>query len=225
VARAVTRLGALSIEERPVALQPDDPTAEVLCDQVRRQGLSRFFDDAPDLRARIATARRLDPGGDWPDVSDSALLQTLDDWLLPWLQQGSGVAQLRRLRLDQLLVQRLGWERQQRLDAWLPPSVETPAGTRRSVRYAIDADPVLSVPLQEMLGLAQGPRLMDGRLPLILELLSPAGRPLQVTADLAGFWAGAYDAVRKEMRGRYPKHFWPEDPAGAQATRFTKRRM
>ena len=225
VARVVARLDALVLEERAVPLHPDDPTGEILCEQVRLQGLSKFFDDAPGLRARVATARRHDPEGDWPDLGDAALLASLGDWLLPWLQPGKGAQQLRRLDLEQMLTQRLGWERQQRLDDWLPLAVETPAGTRRQVRYAADADPVLSVPLQEVLGLAQGPRLMQGRLPLVLELLSPAGRPLQVTADLAGFWAGAYSAVRKEMRGRYPKHFWPEDPASAQATRFTKRRM
>ena len=161
----------------------------------------------------------------WPDFSEQALLQSLEDWLQPWLKNGVGVKQLRRIRLDEVLRASLGWEAGQRLDRMMPTHFATPAGTRRRIEYPIAGPAVLAAPLQELLGLSSGPLLADGRIPLQLKLLSPAGRPLQITTDLAAFWRGAYAEVRKEMKGRYPKHFWPEDPASARATRFTKRRM
>jgi ATP-dependent helicase HrpB len=149
----------------------------------------------------------------------------MDDWLLPWLKNREGVRQLRAIRLAEVLANRLGWEATRRLDRLLPSHFETPAGTRRRIQYRLDDLPVLAVPLQEMLGLSQEPELASGQIPLQLQLLSPAGRPLQITTDLAAFWAGAYGEVKKEMRGRYPKHYWPDDPASARATRYTKRRM
>jgi ATP-dependent helicase HrpB len=224
VARVVRRLDALLIAQRQVPLAADDPVEQILCARIREQGLAAFGDEAGNLRARVQTARRHDPEGDWPDLGDAALLAELETWLVPWLKPGEGVRQLRRLRLDDILAGLLGWDRMQRLERGWPAAIETPAGTRRKLRYAFDADPVLAVPLQEMLGLAEGPKLMQGRVAVTLELLSPAGRPLQVTSDLASFWQGAYDAVKKEMRGRYPKHHWPDDPATARATRFTRRR-
>lgn len=225
VARSVRCLDALRLADEAVALQPDDPVQPLLLAQIRSEGLAGLLDDPVEWRARVLLMRQVDPAGDWPDLSEDALLDSLEDWLLPWLQPGQGVRQLRTIRLRDLLASQLGWDRQQQLDRWLPTHYETPAGTRRRIAYGIDTPPTLAVPLQEMLGLEEGPRLADGRLPLLLHLLSPARRPLQVTTDLAAFWAGAYDAVKKEMRGRYPKHYWPDDPASARATRFTKRRM
>ena len=225
VARAVRRLDALVLADEAVALQPGDPVDELLLAQLRSVGLAGLFDDPVEWRARVLLMRETDPQGDWPDVSEGALLDSLEDWLLPWLKPGEGARQLRSIRLKDVLSARLGWERLQRLDQWLPTHLETPAGTRRRIHYGLDMSPTLAVPLQEMLGMREGPKLADGRLPLLLHLLSPAGRPLQITTDLAGFWAGAYDGVKKEMRGRYPKHYWPDDPAAARATRFTKRRM
>lgn len=224
VARAVRRLDALVMSDEPMALHPDDPTGPILCAQIRRQGLAAFFDDPVELRARVQRMRALEPGEGWPDYSESKLLDGVEHWLLPWLKPGEGRRQLRRLRLDEVLATQLGWERVQRLDQWLPTHFETPAGTRRRIGYVGEGAPTLQVPLQEVLGLQSSPRLAGGRVAVVLHLLSPAGRPLQVTADLAGFWSGAYAEVRKEMRGRYPKHHWPEDPAHAEATRFTKRR-
>lgn len=225
VARRVTRLDALLLGDAAMALRADDPVAEVLFEQIRAQGLSRFFDDPLDLRARVRLMRELDVDGDWPDFAEAALLSTLEDWLAPWIRPGLGVRQLHAIRLHEVLNTWLGWDRVRRLDAWLPTHFDTPAGTRRKIEYGFDAAPVLALPLQEVLGLERGPSLAQGRLAPVLHLLSPAGRPLQVTTDLAAFWAGAYDEVKKEMRGRYPKHYWPDDPAAAQATRFTKRRM
>jgi len=225
VARRVRRLDALLLADEAVPLEPDDPVVEVLLARSRAQGLEAFFEDPRELRVRVQLMRELDPQGDWPDLSTAALLAGLDDWLTPWLKPGQGARQLRSIRLHEVFQNWLGWDRQHRLDDWLPTHFDTPAGTRRRIEYDFDHAPVIRVPLQEVLGLSQGPTLAQGRVMPVLTLLSPAGRPLQVTTDLAAFWAGAYGEVKKEMRGRYPKHYWPDDPATAKATRFTKRRM
>ena len=225
VARSVRRLDALVLSDKAVALQPDDPVAALLITQIREQGLAAFFSDPLDLRARVQLLARVDDAGGWPDFSEQGILANLEAWLLPWMKNGEGARQLRALRLDEILLGVLGWERAQRLEYLLPTHFDTAAGTRRRIQYSEDGPPLLALPLQEMLGCSDGPVLAEGRVGVLLHLLSPAGRPLQVTADLAGFWAGAYAEVKKEMRGRYPKHFWPDDPAAAKATRFTKRRM
>ena len=225
VARRVRRLDAIVLGDEAVALQAQDPVQELLLGEIGRQGLKCFFDDPVDLRARVEIMRKVDPVSQWPDFSEQGLLDSLNEWLPPWLKAGEGARQLRALRLAEILAGVLGWERVQRLDRSLPLHFDTPAGTRRRIQYGFEGPPLVALPLQEVLGLHEGPMLADGRLPVLLHLLSPAGRPLQVTSDLAGFWAGAYDEVKKEMRGRYPKHFWPDDPADAHATRFTKHRM
>ena len=225
VARSVRRLDALLLGDEAVALKNDDPVAPLLMQQIRQQGLAAFFDDPVDLRARVQLMRQVYGDERWPDFSEQGLLAGLEEWLLPWLKNGVGARQLRKIRLQDVLSGVLGWEGVRELDRCLPTHFETPAGTRRAIRYALDGSPVLAVPLQEVLGMREGPRLAEGRAPLVLHLLSPAGRPLQLTNDLAAFWAGAYTEVKKEMRGRYPKHYWPDDPAASQATRFTKRKM
>lgn len=225
VARRVRRLGAITLSDEADALTADDPVDEVLFEQLRQRGLFTFFEDPAQLRARVVWMRCAEPAAQWPDFSEGALLDDLDGWLRPWLKAGEGVAQLRKLKLSDVLSAQLGWERVQLLDKALPAHFDTPAGTQRRIEYDAEAGAVLAVPLQEVLGMRDGPTLAHGKVPLVLHLLSPAGRPLQVTSDLSAFWAGAYDDVKKEMRGRYPKHYWPDDPAAAQATRFTKRRM
>jgi len=223
VARAVRRLDALVLSEEAVPLCIDDSVAELLLAQIRADGLARFFDDPVDLRARVCLMRQVDAAGDWPDFTEPGLLGELEIWLLPWLRAGEGARQLRAIKLYDALSAVLGRERLRRLDQWLPTHIETPASTRRPIRYRFEEQPVLAVPLQEVLGLCEGPTLAMGRLSLVLHLLSPAGRPLQVTSDLAAFWDGAYEQVKKEMRGRYPKHHWPDDPVTAKATRLGKR--
>ena len=136
----------------------------------------------------------------------------------------TGLRQLRGVDVVAAVQALLGWERQQAIERLLPERYTTPAGTVRPIEYPAEGEPVLRVPLQEMLGERDTPRLADGRIPVVLHLLSPAMRPLQITRDLSHFWANAYAEVRKEMRGRYPKHHWPEDPLGAQATRLGRRR-
>ncbi len=225
VVRVVRRLGAIVLSEMPSPLTAGDPVAEILFEQIRSCGLGAFFDDKRALRLRVEMLRMLELDADWPDLSERTLLDNLEDWLSPWLKGGQGMRQLRVLDFNAILEAILGWEVSQRVDCLLPLQFETPAGTRRAISYSDEGGPVLAVPLQEMLGLSSTPALAGGKMPLVIHLLSPAGRVLQVTKDLAAFWAGAYDEVKKEMRGRYPKHYWPDDPVGAKATRFTKRRM
>ena len=158
-----------------------------------------------------------------PDLGDDALLAELDGWLLPAF---AGKTRLDALVADELaaaLRQRLDWSLQQRVDALAPTRIGVPSGQSRAIAYAIEADgqpapPVLAVKLQELFGLADTPRIADGRVPLLLHLLSPAGRPLQVTSDLRSFWDRTWPEVRREMKGRYPRHPWPEDPWNAVPT-------
>ncbi len=226
VARRVRRLGALILSEQAEPLAPEDDPLPLLLEQVRERGLD-LFDKAPALRrlqGRLALLRRHLPEADWPAADDAALLAGLESWLGPWLEGVTRLRELRTVDAEAALRAWLGWERSQRLDALLPTHWETPAGTRRPIEYPQDGEPVLKVPLQEMLGEKASPRIAEGRIPLLLHLLSPAMRPLQITRDLAHFWANGYAEVRKEMRGRYPKHHWPEDPAAATATRLGRRR-
>jgi ATP-dependent helicase HrpB len=166
--------------------------------------------------------RGLEPES-WPDVSDSALLATLESWLLPYITELSRLTHLKRLDLHAILLAQLDWPAQQRLDEQAPTHLRVPSGSRVRLDYS-QATPVLAVRLQEMFGLTETPRIAAGRVPLLLHLLSPARRPVQITQDLAAFWQGSYHDVRKELKGRYPKHHWPEDPLRAQATTRTRRK-
>ncbi|RNE89281.1 ATP-dependent helicase HrpB [Marichromatium sp. AB31] len=218
-ARALTRLDALTLEARPLPL-PDDPAVlELLREQVLAdpERALRWDDDATQLRARIALLRAHDPQGGWPDPGPEGLHARAADWLDPWLIGKSRLSETRRLEAAELLLGLLDWDQRQRLDRAAPTHLRTPAGNQRRLDYASDGPPVLAVPLQELFGLCETPRVCDGRVAVLLHLLSPARRPIQVTQDLASFWAQGYTDVRKELRGRYPKHHWPEDPAAADA--------
>jgi ATP-dependent helicase HrpB len=159
----------------------------------------------------------------WPDLSDAALLASAEDWLLPALANIDSLAQLRRLELKALLMNLLAWPLPRRLDELAPRRIVVPSGSSVEIDYRQPL-PVLAVKLQEMFGADETPALVDGRVPLVLHLLSPAGRPLQQTRDLAGFWQGSYVEVKKDMKGRYPKHPWPDDPLAAVPTRHTRHR-
>ena len=148
----------------------------------------------------------------------------MEDWLAPYLGPVNRLTDLKKLDLFGALKARLSWEQQQELDRQLPQRYAVPSGSSITIDYE-QTPPVLAVKLQEMFGCAETPAVAGGRLPLVVHLLSPAGRPLQVTLDIASFWQDGYKEVRKEMRGRYPKHPWPEDPLTAKATRYTKRRQ
>ncbi|OWJ63645.1 ATP-dependent helicase HrpB [Inquilinus limosus] len=224
-ARRQRRLGALVLAD--AALPTPDPAAvaAALLEGVRRLGLDAlpWRDGAVALRRRTGFARAVE-GEAWPDWSDAALTETLAEWLGPHLGGMRRRTDLDRLDLAQILSTALGWERQRALDALAPATIPIPSGRRAALDYADPAQPVLAVKLQEMFGQAETPRVGGGRVPVAIHLLSPAGRPLQVTRDLAGFWAGSYAEVRKDMRGRYPRHPWPDDPLAAPATARAKPR-
>lgn len=219
------RLDALVLDSHIEPIGPEDDTQAILLQQLRSQGID-LFKQAPALRqlqAKTATLRRYLDEREWPDLCDQALLTQAEEWLGPWLSGIHSIRRLREIDIPGALQAWLGWDLLQRLEKLLPGKYRTAAGTERAIEYAQDADPVLRVPLQEMLGSAQGPSLADGRVPVVLHLLSPAMRPLQITRDLGHFWGNAYAEVRKEMRGRYPKHHWPQDPLNAAATRLGRR--
>jgi ATP-dependent helicase HrpB len=224
------QLGAIVLAETPLR----DPDPEVLSRAVealvRREGLAvlPWTDAATGLRRRLAFVRHLSASGaitgNWPDVSDQALLETLSQWLGPRLGTVRRRADLARIDVTEALFGMLGWEERRMLDRLAPTHLEVPTGSRIPVDYADPAAPVLAVRLQEVFGLTETPRVGDGRVPVTLHLLSPAQRPVQVTRDLAGFWRTSYFDVRKDLRGRYPKHEWPEDPLNATPTRRAKKR-
>ncbi len=227
-ARRQTCLGALVLRDAPLADPPPDAVRAALIEGLRAAGLGAL----PWTRAligwrqRILFLRRLEgEGAGWPDLSDAALLAALPEWLGPSLDGVTRLAQLRDIDLAGALRDLLDWEHRHALDALAPEQVTVPSGSRLPIDYADPEAPTLAVRLQEMFGAAETPRIAGGRVPLRLRLLSPAGRPLQVTSDLAGFWASSYRAVRAEMKGRYPKHPWPEDPLTAVPTNRAKRRM
>jgi ATP-dependent helicase HrpB len=218
--RRVRRLGRVVLSEAPLERLSGAELKDALLEAVREDGLSRLTWDesARQVRARVALLAAADAAA-WPDWSDAALADTLDAWLAPALE---GVSRLKDVDVAQALLAMLEYRQRRRLDAEAPPRFETPAGSSLMIDYDGDGAPSLDVRLQEMFGLDSHPTAA-GR-PLTLRLLSPAQRPLQTTSDLPGFWRGSYAAVRSEMRGRYPKHSWPEDPLHAVPTRRAKPR-
>ena len=222
-ARAVSasrsrRLGALVLEEKPSANADPAQIAAAMTEGIRDMGLAAlpWSDGARNLRARVQFLRRLFPEDGWPDLSDEGLLATLDDWLTPYLAGISRKAHLERLDMHQVLQGMIPHELLRRMDRLAPVRIEVPSGADVRIDYETEGDPVLRVRLQEMFGLARTPAIAEGRSPLRIELLSPAGRPLAVTQSLETFWSNGYPSVRADMRGRYPKHAWPEDPLKAE---------
>ncbi|WP_281899072.1 ATP-dependent helicase HrpB [Micromonospora humidisoli] len=225
LARQVTRLGAIELVSRPLARPTPELLAAALADGLRQAGLDllTWTPAARSLRQRLAFCRQA-LGGPWPEVSDDALLAAADRWLGPELATARRRADLARIDVAGALRRLLPWPQAGRLDELAPERIEVPSGSRVRVDYADPAAPVLAVKLQETFGWQQAPRLADGRVPVLLHLLSPAGRPVAVTADLASFWRTGYPQVRGELRGRYPRHPWPEDPVTAAPTRHTAHR-
>ncbi|PLX83123.1 MAG: hypothetical protein C0614_05795 [Desulfuromonas sp.] len=221
--REVRRLGALLLQARPAKVRAED-SVPALLDLVQRRGLDilPWTRDARQLQARscLLHVQMADQG--WPDLSDSALLAGLSEWLPAWLTSVKSRSGLARIDLLAALKARLGWAKLAELDRLAPERLEVPSGSRIRVDYSGGEGPVLAVKLQEMFGLTDTPQLVAGRVPVLLHLLSPAGRPLAVTRDLRNFWDTVYPEVKKEMKGRYPKHPWPDDPWQATATRRTK---
>ncbi|MEU9394369.1 ATP-dependent helicase C-terminal domain-containing protein [Streptomyces sp. NPDC048324] len=226
VARSVRRLGAIELAVRP--LRDADPglVREALLEGLREEGfgLLRWSPDAVVLRRRLAFLR-LRLGKPWPDVGDDALHARVDEWLEPELGRARRRADLGRIDAGQALARLLPWASGEagRLDELAPERITVPSGSRVRIDYGDPEQPVLAVKLQEMFGLHASPAVAG--VPLLVHLLSPAGRPVAVTADLASFWRDGYKGVRAELRGRYPKHPWPEDPATAEPTRHTNARL
>jgi ATP-dependent helicase HrpB len=218
--RRVRRLGALILEEQRTELSSEDAVPALLA-QVRQQGLDAlpWGESGGRLRARLSfVTAHAAVGADWPAGDDAALLANLAQWLEPWLQ---GVNRLEQLagKLNEALLSRYSHAQRKLLDEFAPTHLTVPTGTRVMVDYQDDNAPCIEVRMQEVFGLADTPRVAGGRVPVTLKLLSPARRPMQITRDLAGFWRGSYAEVRKDMRGRYPRHYWPENPLEAEAQR------
>ena len=228
IAREVRRLDALIIEERPLRDLDPSETIDAMISGLRTLGCAALPWDADTraLCARAELARTLQlPGTEaWPSMTETALETSFESWLAPWLDGMTRRAHLSKLPLVEALRFRLGDDAVRRLDQWLPSHITVPTGSRVRIDYLDDLAPCASMRMQEVFGLASTPRLALGRLPVTFKLLSPAQRPLQVTADLESFWRNAYGEVRKDMRGRYPRHYWPEDPLQAEPTRRVKPR-
>nr|WP_235558641.1 ATP-dependent helicase HrpB [Nocardioides sp. Leaf285] len=223
-ARRVTRLGAVELASSTLARPPAELVAAAVRDGLRRDGLAAlpWSEAAHALRRRLAFLRTA-VGEPWPDVSDAALLESAESWLGPELARVRTARDLARVDVLGALRRLLPWPQAGRLDELAPERLTVPSGSAVRLDYEGD-QPVLAVRVQEAFGWAETPRVADGRVPVLVHLLSPARRPVAITADLASFWATGYPAVRAELRGRYPKHAWPDDPWSAPATRGTGRR-
>jgi ATP-dependent helicase HrpB len=218
LARRQRRLGGLVLEDKPLAKPDAEKLKAAMLAGVRQLGLGAlpWNDDLAKWRERVAFLRRLDES--WPDLSNTALLGSLESWLAPFLDKISRRDHLARIDLGAALKALVPWDQQRALDRLAPTHIEVPSGSRVPVDYANPAEPTLSVRLQEMFGLVETPRVGGGKVPLTLHLLSPARRPVQVTRDLASFWANGYRSVKAELKGRYPRHYWPDDPLVAEPT-------
>jgi ATP-dependent helicase HrpB len=224
-ATRIRRLGRITIEERRIERPDPALIAAALIAEMREKGLAKLSwgEAATQLRARAGFLRG-QGGDDWPDLSDAALIARVDDWLAPLLAGRTRLDQVGAGELDEALRGLIGWDRLRELDRAAPEHWTAPTGTRAAIDYDAEGGPRIEVRVQELFGLTTHPAVAGGRVPLTLALLSPARRPIQTTQDLPGFWRGSWSDVRKDMRGRYPKHPWPEDPlAEAPTTRVKPR--
>ncbi|MBM0402115.1 ATP-dependent helicase HrpB [Serratia sp. 4542] len=219
------QIGRLTLRAQPLAKPADEELQQALIDWVRAQGLAvlNWEGAAEQLRVRLQCAQAWLPEAEWPAMDEEPLLAALEQWLLPSLNGVRDLRGLKQVNIAEALSRLLDWQQKQRLDNALPTHYTVPTGSRLPIRYEAGKPPALAVRLQEVFGEQRSPMLAEGRIPVVLELLSPAHRPLQITGDLAAFWQGAYREVQKEMKGRYPKHVWPDDPATAVPTRRTKK--
>ncbi|EEM6360132.1 ATP-dependent helicase HrpB, partial [Salmonella enterica subsp. enterica serovar Enteritidis] len=219
------RIGQLTVSVQPLAKPSEEELHQAMLNGIRDKGLSvlNWTPEAEQFRLRLHCAAKWLPEYDWPAVDEASLLATLENWLLPHMTGVQSLRSLKSLNVTQALRGLLDYAMLQRLDSELPGHYTVPTGSRITIRYHEDNPPALAVRMQEMFGEAKTPTIAQGRVPLVLELLSPAQRPLQITRDLSAFWQGAYREVQKEMKGRYPKHVWPDDPANTAPTRRTKK--
>lgn len=220
-----SQIGQLTLSVRPLAKPSEEELHRAMLTGIREKGLSvlNWTNEAEQLRLRLQCAARWLPEDAWPAVDDDSLLAALESWLLPHMSGVHSLRGLKSLDVHQALLEWLPWSLRQRLVSLLPTHYTVPTGSRIAIRYDDENPPALAVRMQEMFGEASTPTIAEGRVALVLELLSPAQRPLQITRDLSAFWQGAYREVQKEMKGRYPKHVWPDDPANTAPTRRTKK--
>lgn len=217
------RLGAITLKERPLQEPESESVRQALLQGLASEGLQRltWTRASQQLRDRLAFMHHA-KGAPWPDMSDAALLASLQDWLGPYVDGIKSLSELQRIPLHEALISGLAWEQQRELEAEAPAFLQVPSGSRIAIDYSDSNAPFVAVRLQEVFGLSESPRIGGGRIPLTFHLLSPAQRPVQVTRDLAGFWRDTYFDVRKDLKGRYPKHYWPDHPLEAEALRGTK---
>jgi ATP-dependent helicase HrpB len=237
VASIELRVGSLVLSSKPLTKADPAKRIKILCDVIRESGLKilGWSEEQVQWQARVMSLRKW-RGSEWaslaegsakamPDVSDEALLQTLDKWLSPYIENISKRTELEKLDLDTIMTSMLGWELQRKLDQFAPAKMEVPSGSMIRLQYSMDgSDPVMEVRLQELFGLLETPTVNEGRIKVLIHLLSPGYKPVQVTQDLRSFWKNTYHEVRKELHRRYPKHSWPEDPWTAKAVRGVKRK-
>jgi ATP-dependent helicase HrpB len=230
-AKRQRRLWSLVLEEKPLKQMPREKVAAAMLEGVRQMGLSSlpWTPELQNLRARLAFLRRLQQAGqkfkwDWPDFADATLLETAGDWLLPYLDGVTRRAHLANIDLREALLGGLDWQQRQAIDQLAPTHLDVPSGSHLPLDYDSGDVPVLAVRLQEMFGATDTPRVADGKVEVLLHLLSPARRPVQVTRDLKSFWANGYRAVKADLKGQYPKHYWPDDPLVAEPTARAKPR-
>ena len=223
--RRSRRLGAISLSDQPMPVAANDDTAQKLANGIASLGMHRlpWTKSLEQWRDRVMFLRASE-GEEWPDLSDAALAQTINAWLAPALAAKTTLGEITADELNTAVRALLPWPLQRRLDAEAPTHFAAPTGSQVAIDYEAEGGPKIAIRVQELFGLDRHPAIAGGKAPLLIELLSPAHRPVQMTRDLPGFWRGSYAAVRAEMRGRYPKHPWPEDPIAAHATRRAKPR-
>jgi ATP-dependent helicase HrpB len=224
--RRSRRLGAIALSDQPMPVATNDDTAQKLADGIAGLGMHRlpWTKSLQQWRDRVMFLRASE-GEEWPDLSDAALAQTVNAWLAPALAAKTALGEITADELNTAVRALLPWPLQRRLDAEAPTHFAAPTGSQVPIDYEAEGGPKIAIRVQELFGLDRHPAIAGGKAPLLIELLSPAHRPVQMTRDLPGFWRGSYAAVRAEMRGRYPKHPWPEDPVAAPATRRAKPRL
>lgn len=227
VARSERRIGALLLGSRPLSQVDSEKRVQVICDAVRKEGLSllEFNEEVQRLQRRIAAVAAWHPELELPDLSTEAVLSRAEEWLPFYLGKASTAAELKKINLCEAVWNLLAYEQQVEIDRLAPSHLQVPTGSRIRVDYRQGAEaPVVCVRLQECFGLTDTPRVDDGRRPVLMELLSPGFKPVQLTQDLRSFWSTTYFEVRKELRRRYPKHYWPDNPLEAEAVRGVKRK-
>jgi ATP-dependent helicase HrpB len=219
------RLGAISLVERPLRIEATEATASILAQGIARLGIDKlpWTKSLQQWRDRLMFLRQAE-GDEWPDLSDASLAANINRWLSPFLRSKTALTDISSDELETALKALLTWDLGRRLDAEAPTHFFAPSGSSVPIHYGAEEGPRLAIRVQELYGLDRHPSIAQGKVPLVVELLSPAQRPVQVTRDLPGFWRGSYAAVKSEMRGRYPRHSWPDDPLRAVATRRAKPR-